>query len=263
MIVSAVADQYANKKKLENKKYAIYCDDAYNKIHELHKTGLTVNHIITDPPYNISQDNNFSTMKSANRKGIDFGEWDKDFDPTNWIKDYEKILSKNGSMIVFCSYRFISKIIDALENNNLVVKDIIEWRKSNPMPRNIDRRYVQDTEFAIWSVKKGSKWVFNKPEDEPYLRSQFIAPVVSGKEKTKHPTQKSLFVMEKLIKIHTNTSEIILDPFMGSGTTGVAAIKNGRYFIGIESDSKYFDLCLNRLSVFNNKDNSYGRQDTD
>jgi len=248
MITSVVADQYVNKK------YDIYCDDAYNKIHEFHKIGLIVDHIITDPPYNISQDNYISGMKSANRKGLDFGEWDKGFDLIGWIKDYANILSKNGSMIVFCSYRFISKIIDALENNNMVVKDIIEWRKSNPMPRNIERRYVQDTEFAVWAVKKGAKWVFNKPKDKPYLRGQFIAPVVAGKERTEHPTQKSLFVMEKLIKIHTNPSEIILDPFMGSGTTGVAAIKNCRYFIGIESDSKYFDLCLNRLSVLNNKD---------
>ncbi len=258
LLAKAIADsielQYTKKKNLENKKCKIYCDDAYNKIHEFHKIGLIVDHIITDPPYNISQNNNFSTMKSANRQGVDFGEWDKDFDLTGWIKNYEKILSKNGSMIIFCSYRFISKIIDALENSELIVKDILEWRKSNPMPRNIDRRYVQDTEFAVWAVKKGAKWIFNKSKDESYLRAQFIAPVVAGKERTEHPTQKSLFVMEKLIKIHTNPGEVILDPFMGSGTTGVAALKNNRNFIGIELDNKYFDLSLNRLSVFNHED---------
>lgn len=252
-IGDAIELQYTKKKNLENEKCKMYCDDAYNKIHEFHKMGLVVDHIITDPPYNISQDNNFSTMKSAKRKGVDFGEWDKGFDLIGWIKDYEKILSKNGSIIIFCSYRFISKIIDALENSELVVKDVLEWRKSNPMPRNINRRYVQDTEFAVWAVKKGAKWIFNKPKDESYLRAQFIAPVVAGRERTEHPTQKSLSVMERLIKIHTNPDEIILDPFMGSGTTGVAALKNGRNFIGIELDNKYFDLCLDRLSVFNNE----------
>lgn len=257
LLAKAIADaielQYTNKKKLESKKMKLYCDDAYNKIQEFYKEGIVVDHIITDPPYNISQDNNFSTMKSANRKGVDFGEWDKNFDLTNWIKDYEKILNKNGSMIIFCSYRYIGKIIDALENTGLVVKDILEWKKTNPMPRNIHRRYVQDTEFAIWAIKNGAKWIFNKPNDEPYLRAQFSAPVVAGKERTQHPTQKSLFVMEKLINIHTNPGDIILDPFMGSGTTGVAALKNGRSFIGIELEDKYFDLSINRLSCYDDK----------
>lgn len=254
LLAKAIADsiilQYVSRKNVKQKRFEIFQDDAYNKIHEFYKDGITVDHIITDPPYNISQDNNFSTMKSANRKGVDFGEWDKDFDLTGWIKDYVKILNQNGSMIIFCSYRFISRIIEVLESNDLMVKDILEWRKSNPMPRNVGRRYVQDTEFAIWAVKKGARWVFNKPKNESYLRAQFIAPVVSGKERTIHSTQKSLFVMEKIIQIHTNKDETILDPFMGSGTTGEAALKNGRNFIGIELDDKYFDISSKRLSAF-------------
>jgi len=249
-VADAIEIQYTQKRSIETEKCKLYCDDAYNKIHEFQKIGLVVDHIITDPPYNISQNNNFSTMKSAKRQGIDFGEWDKDFDLTSWITNYEKILNKNGSMVVFCSYRFLSKIIATMENSGLVVKDVLEWRKTNPMPRNITRRYVQDTEFAIWAVKKGAKWIFNKPEDKPYLRAQFIAPVVAGKERTKHPTQKSLSVMEQIIKIHTNPKDIILDPFMGSGTTGLAALKNNRKFIGIELENKYFDICLNKLSAF-------------
>jgi DNA-cytosine methyltransferase len=146
LLAKAIADsiilQYINRKNVKQKRFEIFQDDAYNKIHEFYKDGITVDHIITDPPYNISQDNNFSTMKSANRKGVDFGEWDKDFDLTGWIKDYAKILNQNGSMIIFCSYRFISRIIEVLESNDLVVKDILEWRKSNPMPRNVGRRYV-------------------------------------------------------------------------------------------------------------------------
>lgn len=252
LLAKAIADalyiQYTDKNKLETERYKIFCDDAYNKIHEFIKQNIIVDHIITDPPYNISQVNNFSTMKSAKRKGVDFGEWDKNFDLTSWIEYYEKILNKNGSMIIFCSYRFISYIIEALENSGLVVKDILEWKKSNPMPRNIERRYVQDTEFAVWAVKKGARWAFNKPKDEPYLRSQFIAPVVAGKERTKHPTQKSLYVMEQIVKIHTNENDTILDPFMGSGTTAVASLKNDRNFIGIELEKEYFDLCLERIA---------------
>jgi DNA modification methylase len=127
------------------------------------------------------------------------------------------------------------------------VKDIIVWKKANPMPRNIERRYVQDMEFAIWGVKAGSKWVFNKPSNVSYLRSSFETSLVSGKERKNHPTQKSLFLMEQLVKIHTNEGDLILDPFMGTGTTGVAAVKNNRKFIGIEINSEYFKISENRL----------------
>ena len=131
----------------------------------------------------------------------------------------------------------------------MVVKDILKWIKSNPMPRNINRRYVQDTEFADWAVKKGKKWIFNKPDNVPYLRAEFHTPVVSGKERTKHPTQKSLQLMEDIIKIHTNENEVVLDPFMGSGTTGVAALELNRDFIGVELEKEYYNIAKNRMNI--------------
>ena len=115
------------------------------------------------------------------------------------------------------------------------------------MPRNTNRRYVQDLEFAIWGVKKGAKWTFNKPDTVPYLRSTFETSVVSGKERTNHPTQKSLELMKKLIEIHTNKDDLIIDPFMGSGTTGVAALQKDRKFIGIEISPEYFEISLKRI----------------
>ena len=227
----------------------IFNADAYEKVKELIDAGVKVDHIITDPPYNISKDNNFNTMKNP-RAGVDFGNWDRGkFDLYSWIPEYAKLLNKNGTMIIFCSYRFISHIIDALESEDagMVVKDILVWQKSNPMPRNVKRRYVQDMEFAIWAVKKNAKWVFNKPDDKPYLRAMFTTSLVSGREKLGHPTQKSLRLMEEIIAIHTNPDELILDPFMGSGSTGEAALKKGRKFWGIEFEQEYFDLAKKRL----------------
>ena len=227
----------------------IFNADAYEKVKDLSERKIKVNHIITDPPYNISKDNNFNTMKKP-RLGVDFGNWDRGkFDLFSWVPQYSKLLNKNGSMIIFCSYRFISYIIDALESEDagMVVKDILVWQKSNPMPRNINRRYVQDMEFAIWAVKKNAKWVFNKPDDKPYLRAMFTTSLVSGREKLGHPTQKSLRLMEEIVSIHTNPDEVILDPFMGSGSTGEAALKCGRKFIGIEYEKKYFDMDKKRL----------------
>lgn len=230
-------------------KLEIFNADAYEKVNELIAAGVKVDHIITDPPYNISKDNNFGTMKNP-RAGVDFGNWDRGkFDLYSWVPEYAKLLNKNGSMIIFCSYRFISYIIDALESEEagMVAKDILVWQKSNPMPRNINRRYVQDMEFAIWAVKKSAKWVFNKPDDKPYLRAMFTTSLVSRSEKLGHPTQKSLRLMEDIVLIHTNPDELILDPFMGSGSTGEAALKSGRRFMGIEFEKEYFEMAKKRL----------------
>lgn len=138
----------------QNDTYKIYQDDSYQIIEEFKHSDLKVDHIITDPPYNISKANNFSTMSSAKRQGVDFGEWDKEFDLYSWIGQYAQLLDKDGSFIIFCSYRYLSYICDAMEASGILVKDVIKWVKTNPMPRNINRRYVQDTEFAVWGVKK-------------------------------------------------------------------------------------------------------------
>lgn len=232
----------------------LFHDDAYRIIDTFLANGLKVNHIITDPPYNISQDNNFSTMKKP-RAGVDFGQWDRgEFDLYSWIPKYCNLLHKDGSIILFCSYRYISYIVDTLENPNcgMVVKDIIIWQKSNPMPRNTQRRYVQDMEFAVWAVRKNAKWVFNKPAGEPYLRSLYTTPIVSGKEKLGHPTQKNLKLMQALLQVHTNPNDVIMDPFMGSGSTGAAALSLGRNFIGVEKELSFFEMAEKRLSQYEN-----------
>lgn len=233
-------------------KFKIFNEDSYNFItnfNELYNISGGVDHIITDPPYNISKDNNFSTM---GRAGIDFGEWDRgEFDLFSWIKPYMELVNKNGSIIIFCAYQYLSYLCDELDKIGVDVKDILIWQKTNPMPRNRDRRYVQDMEFAIWGVKKGAKWIFNRPQEVPYLRSLYSYPLCMGKERTVHPTQKNLALMENIIKVHTNENNIILDPFMGSGTTGVAALKLNRKFIGIERNPEYFDIAKNRLMECN------------
>jgi len=231
-------------------RFELYHADAFDEVKNLKNQGVKVNHIITDPPFNISQKNNFSTMR-GNRKGIDFGKWDWGFDLTGWVSEYESLLEKGGSMIVFSSFRHMSKMIEAMEKSNLEVKDVLKWIKVNPMPRNIERRYVQDTEFAIWAVKPKGKWIFNRQVSIKYERAEFRFPVVAGKERTLHPNQKPQKLMNEIIKIHTNQNDVILDPFMGSGTTGVSAIELDRSFIGIECEQIYFDIAKRRLCEVN------------
>jgi DNA (cytosine-5)-methyltransferase 1/site-specific DNA-methyltransferase (adenine-specific) len=258
LLAKAIANHIINSYsdlRLQDEDFTLYLNDSFVFYKELVKSKITINHIITDPPYNISKNNNLSTMQGK-RQGVDFGSWDKNFDLFGWIRDYTQLLEENGSIIIFCSYLFISDIARELANNQIDVKDIIVWKKSNPMPRNIERRYVQDMEFAIWGVKKNSKWIFNKPSNTPYLRSMIETSLVSGKERKDHPTQKSLSLMEQLIKIHTNEGDLILDPFMGTGTTGVAAVKNKRRFIGIEINNDYYKISEGRLRELNKTKNS-------
>jgi len=198
--------------------------------------------VLTDPPYNISRNNNFHTM--VNRAGIDFGEWDKNADIFSYIKECYRVLNKNGSFIVFNTWRNLGDIAKFAESLGFITKDMLRLEKSNPMPRNRDRRYIADYECAIWFTMPKAKWTFNR-QDEKYQRPKFVCSIDKGF----HPTQKSLKLMEGLAKIHSNEGDIILDPFMGSGTTCLAAKNLNRQFIGIEKEKEYYDICVERLKL--------------
>lgn len=223
-----------------NKIYNLNCIKLFEK---MKNEGLVVDAIITDPPYNISRKNNF---KSINRNGIDFGEWDKQFDQLQWIEKSIELLKPGGNIIIFNDWKNMGQIAYKLESLGFDVKDIIRWIKPNPMPRNTSRRYVTDYEFALWAVKSGGKWTFNKRDDKPYMIPEYKHGVELGTGRF-HPTQKSLKLMAEIIKTHTNTGDLILDPFMGSGTTAVAALLENRKFIGSEKSKDYFEKSIIRI----------------
>ena len=198
--------------------------------------------IATDPPYNIARKNNFRTM---GRSGIDFGEWDKGFDQFGWLEHIPRILSKDGSVVIFNDWKNIGEIAKHCESLGLVIKDMLRWEKTNPMPRNRERRYITDFECAIWLTNKNAKWQFHRL-NKSYQRPVFRHSVVSGAEKI-HPTQKPVKLMEEIIMIHSSPDAVVLDPFMGSGSTGVACVNTGRNFIGMELDDWYFGVAENRI----------------
>jgi site-specific DNA-methyltransferase (adenine-specific) len=203
----------------------------------------SIDAIITDPPYNIARKNNFQSM---GRAGIDFGKWDKDFNLFSYINEIPRLLSKNGSVIIFNDWKNIGNIARYCESLGLVIKDMLRWEKANPMPRNRDRRYVTDYETAIWCTNKNAKWIFNRLHKN-YQRPLFKGALTKKSQKTLHPTQKPLWLMQQIIKIHTNENDTVLDMFMGSGTTGVACCNTNRDFIGIELDKDYFKIAQDRI----------------
>jgi site-specific DNA-methyltransferase (adenine-specific) len=200
----------------------------------------SVDLILTDPPYNIARANNFSSM---GRAGIDFGEWDKGADLFSYINEAYRVLNKNGSFIVFNDWKNLGDISRYAEQLGFVTKDMLRLEKSNPMPRNRDRRYITDYECAIWFTMPKSKWTFNR-QDDKYQRPKFVHSIDKGL----HPTQKSLGLMTDLIKIHTNEGDVVLDMFAGSMTTGVACINTNRKGIMIEKDPHYFKVGKKRIN---------------
>lgn len=202
--------------------------------------------ILTDPPYCVSRTHQLG-FSNMGRSGMDYGEWDYGFNQKEWISICAPLVKEGGSIIIFNDWKNLSYLVETLESNGFLIKDLIRWEKSNPMPRNVNSRYVMDIEVALWAVKGKKKWTFNKPVDLPYIRPVFKSGVILGKNKRLHPTQKSLEVFSELIKIHSNEGDCIFDPFFGSGTTAVACKQLNRSFIGSEIETEYYEKALSRL----------------
>lgn len=203
----------------------------------------SVDLILTDPPYNISKENNFKTM---GRGGIDFGEWDKGFDLYSWIDETFSKIKKGGSLIIFNDWKNIGEIAKYAENQGFEIKDMLRWEKTNPMPRNRDRRYITDYETAVWLVKPKSKWTFNRLS-ESYDRPKLSYASPQGKKRI-HPTQKPVELLEELILRHSNPEDLIVDPFAGSGSCYNACASTNRNFLGAEIDEEMYNKALPLLN---------------
>lgn len=202
--------------------------------------------ILTDPPYNISRETNFHTLKGAIRQGMDFGNWDKEFNLTDYISLLPRVLKENSNVVIFNAWENLGEIANVCRDFNITPKRCLVLSKSNPAPFNRDRMFVNDVEFAIWGIynskSKPSKWTFNR---ENALERCVIPTTVQS---SKYPsTMKDLKVMEYLVRVLTNPNDTVLDLFMGSGTTGVACKNLGRDFVGIEVDSKYYNIAKERI----------------
>ena len=227
----------------------LYNDDYLNSIKKIEDESIDL--ILTDIPYNISRDNGlggYDKKNNRNRAGIDFGEWDKGFD----IKGLNTLvpkLKKDSSMLIFSAFEQITDLINIF--SDMVLKDKIIWQKTNPFPRNRERRYVSDVEICSWFVKsKKSKWTFNRQNDKYESCVKRYPAESGGGFKRYHPTQKNLKMIKYLMRIHSNKGDTILDPFIGGGTMGVAAVQENRNFIGIELDKEYFKIAKDRIEKF-------------
>lgn len=210
--------------------------------------------ILTDPPYKISRDSNFKIgdKTGGKYKGLsnDFGDWDKeDLDWLFLLQEFKRVLRPGGKLIMFFDVWKMGFIKDLAENFKFQQPRIGVWVKNNPVPINSKYNYLSNSkEYFISLTKAGyvnkqrAKSIFNSEYDKAIYECATIA----GKEVTGHPTQKPLLLIEELIKKHSNEGDLILDPFIGSGTTGVCCSNLNRKFIGIENNKDYIDICKSR-----------------
>ena len=244
------------------------CIDTLN--HKL--SANSVDLIFADPPYNLS--GNGLSWK-GNKTGGDWymvnEEWDKMSDSEyvqftrEWLVACNRVLKDKRSIYVACSYHNIAEVIIVLKQLHLKINNVITWHKTNAMPNMTKRVFTHSTEFVVWAAK-GSGWTFNYEEikrinperqkngNPKQMRDFWALPLVQGKERLRdktgralHPTQKPEEMLKRIILASSNRGDIVLDPFLGTGTTSYIAKKYARKWIGIEQNKNYADIAMERM----------------
>jgi len=219
----------------------------------------SVDMIFADPPYFLS--NGGITCSSGMMVSVDKAEWDKadnikevhTFNKT-WLKECKRILKKDGTIWISGTYHNIYSIGYALQELDYKILNHITWYKRNAPPNLSCRYFTHSTEEIIWAKKdKKGKHYFNyklmkEINNGKQMRNVWEIPCVKRSEKNfgNFPTQKPLNLLERIILACTDENYSILDPFNGSGTTGIAATKLNRKYIGIDVEQEYLDLTLKR-----------------
>lgn len=226
----------------------------------------TVDLVFADPPYNLSNDG--FTVHAGKRVSVNKGDWDKsegvesDFEfHMEWIAACKRVLRPNGSLWVSGTYHSIFACGHALALQGFRVLNDISWYKPNAAPNLGRRMFTASHETLIWASKSTkARHTFNYddmregdfPKDQlknpgKQMRSvwSMTTPGLWEKRYGKHPTQKPEPLLERVIRASTEPGDLVLDPFCGSATTGVAALRLGRNFIGVDQEETY----LNKMAV--------------
>jgi len=221
--------------------------------------------IFADPPYNLQLRNELvrpdrSKVSAVNDKWDQFESF-KTYDnfTTNWLAECKRILKKNGSIWVIGSYHNIFRVGSIIQDLGFWILNDVIWNKNNPMPNFRGTRFTNAHETLIWASKdKNSKYTFNYQSlkclnDDLQMRSTWNLPICNGNERLKekgkkvHSTQKPESLLHRILLASSNKNDLVLDPFLGSGTTAVVAKKLGRIFCGIEKEKSYFVAANKRL----------------
>lgn len=217
----------------------------------------SVDVVFADPPYFLS--NNGISISNGKIVSVNKGEWDKKENyediqkfTKEWISECYRVLKRKCSIWVSGTHHNIFNVKKVLDEVGFRIVNIIIWKKTDPPPLIYKNKCKFSYEFIIWA-DKGCGHIFNYEEmfniNNNELEDVWLLPSVSMNEKKYgyHPTQKPECLLERIIKATTSEEQLVLDPFMGSGTTGVVCKRLNRKFIGIEKNKKFFQISENRL----------------
>lgn len=216
--------------------------------------------IFADPPYFLS--NGGITCHAGKMVKVDKGKWDKsqgaelnhEFN-LSWLSRCQKLLKPNGTIWVSGTHHVIHSVGYAMQQLGMKILNDITWEKPNPPPNLSCRYFTHSTETIIWAAKnEKSKHIFNYDEmkrinNGKQMKSVWTIPAPSNAEKIygKHPTQKPVQLLERIILASTNENDLVFDPFSGSSTTGVACVNLNRRFVGCELEENFLELSKKRL----------------
>lgn len=241
--------------------FTLYLGDCNNMLKSIPEKSIDV--IFADPPYFLSSGG--VSCHSGKQVSVNKGNWDKALTPQEkmnfnrkWLKSCRRVLKDNGTIWISGTFHNIYSVGVALELEGYSIINNITWQKPNPAPNLACRCFTNSTETIIWARKinqkgKKGKHFFNYPlmkeiNGGKQMKDVWLLNLPKKDEKKfgKHPTQKPLSVLERILQASTNEGDLVLDPFNGSGTTGIACKMMNRKYIGIDTEQSYLDLTINR-----------------
>ena len=239
--------------------YRLYLSDTFECLKSLPKESVDV--IFADPPYFLSNDG--ISCSGGKQVSVNKGDWDKGFSleekhdfNRRWLKACKRVLKPNGTIWISGTFHNIYSVGMALEQEGYKIINNITWEKTNPPPNLACRCFTNSTETILWAKKndKKAKHYFNYPlmkeiNGGKQMKDVWVGNLTSKKEKTegKHPTQKPEYLLERIILASSQEGDLVLDPFCGSSTTGVVAIRFNRKYIGIDNCKEFVELSHRRL----------------
>ena len=228
----------------------------------------SVDLVFADPPYNLQLGGDLLRPDNSKVDAVD-DDWDRfesfatyDAFTKAWLTECRRVLKDDGAIWVIGSYHNIFRVGSTLQDLGFWILNDIIWRKSNPMPNFKGTRFTNAHETLIWASKSqgARRFTFNydamkMANDELQMRSDWTLPLCTGEERLKdengvkaHPTQKPEALLHRVILASTKPGGVVLDPFFGTGTTGAAAKRLGRRYIGLERDPQYAKIAKERIA---------------
>ena len=238
----------------------LFLGDAFELLSKLKKESVDM--IFADPPYFLSGDS--ITCRGGKMVPVKKADWDSTAEfkekhafNRRWIKRCKRVLKPEGTIWISGTFHNIFSIGTALEQEGFKIINNITWQKTNPPPNLACKCFTHSTETVIWARKdsKKGRYLFNyelmkERNGGRQMKDVWTGSVTKPSEKKQgsHPTQKPEYLLENIILSSTKAGDVVLDPFCGSGTTGVVAKRYGRDFIGIDNCEEYLDIAARRMA---------------